>query len=72
MPVYLKKQAKIKAQVKDLLFNKVFIKLLEKYFNYSIVFSAVNKAKLLKHFKINDYAIKIKRRKQLFLAQFIA
>ena len=36
-----------------------------KYSNYSDVFSAENKAKLLEHTKINNHAIKLKKSKQL-------
>ena len=34
------------------------------YFNYNIIFSIENTAKLLKYTKINDYAIELKEDKQ--------
>ena len=50
MPIYLKK----KAQIRALLFNKVFIKILAEYSNYSNIFLAKNILKFLKYIKINN------------------
>ena len=70
IPIYLEKQFQIKSKTKDkvqiraLLFNKVFIKILIKYFKYSNIFSAKNIAKLLEHIEINNYAIKLEKKQQ--------
>lgn len=54
--MYLIKKVQIKsqskAQVGVLLFDKAFIAVLAKYFNYSNVFLAENAAELPKHIKI--------------------
>ena len=61
MPIYLEKQTQIKA----LLFDKTPIIILVKYSNYNDIFLINNTAKLLKHTKINDHAIKLKKNKLL-------
>ena len=60
MLVHFKKQA----QVRALLFDKAFTKVLAEYFNYSNIFLVENAAKLSKNIKINEHAIKLKRGKQ--------
>ena len=52
--------------MRALKFNKAFIAILAKYSNYKNVFSVKNIAKLLKYNKINNYAINLKKGKQLF------
>ena len=64
MPIYLEK----KAQIKDLLFDKLFIKIFTKYSNYCNNFLAKNRIKFLKHIKINNHVIKLKKDKLLSLA----
>ena len=59
MFIYLKKHTQIKA----LLFNKTFIKILAEYFNYSNIFSIENITKLPKYIKINNYTIKLEEDK---------
>ena len=61
MLVHSKKQA----QVGALLFNKVLTKVLAKYFDYSNIFLIENVAKLLENIRINEYAIKLEKDKQL-------
>ena len=69
---YILKNKQIKAQnrahVKVLLFDKVFIKVLAEYFNYSNIFLAENITKLLKNPGINKYAIKLEKAKQLLFS----
>ena len=60
MLVYFKKQA----QVGALLFNKVLIKVLGKYSDYSNIFSAKNAVKFLENIKINKYIIELEEDKQ--------
>ena len=55
MFVHLEKQV----QIKVLLFNKVFTKILAEYFNYSNIFLAKNVAKLLKNLEINKHIIEL-------------
>ena len=62
MLIYLKK----KTQIKALLFDKIFTKVLTKYSNYSNVFLAKNTIKILKYIKIDDHIIKLEKNKQLF------
>ena len=57
MIIYLNK----KAQIRILLFNKAFIMILVKYFNYNNIFLVENIIKLLKYTIINDYTIKLKK-----------
>ena len=65
--MHLEKQIKIEAktQVGTLFFDKAFTKVSADYSNYSNVFSAKNVVKLLKHSKMNNYAIKLEKSKQL-------
>ena len=44
--------------------NEAFTEILAKYFNYSNVFSAENKAKFLENTGINEHAIKLEEGKQ--------
>ena len=68
MLVYFKRQAQIKAQnetqVGALLFNKAFIKVLAKYFNYNNIFLVENIVELPENTGINEHAIKLKKDKQ--------
>ena len=64
MPIYSKKQAQIKAQVKALLFNKAPTKVPTEYSDYSNVFSAEYAMELPKNTRINEYAIELKEDKQ--------
>ena len=64
MPVHFKRQAQIKTQVGALLFNKVSIKVLAKYSNYSNIFLTKYIAELPKNTRINEYAIKLEEDKQ--------
>ena len=63
MSIYSKKQAQIKAQsgaqVKALLFEKTSTKIMVEYFNYSNIFLAENKAKLLENIRMNKYVFKL-------------
>ena len=63
MPMYSKKQTQIKAQVKSLLFNKVFTEILVEYFNYNNVFLAENTAELSENTGMNEHAIKLEKGK---------
>ena len=54
-----------KAKIEALVFDKTFIIILAKYFDYNI-FSAENIAKFPKYTKINNYIIELKKGKQLF------
>ena len=54
MSVHSEKQA----QVKSLLFNKAFTKVLVEFFNYSNVFSVKNTVKLSENTRMNKHAIK--------------
>ena len=65
MPVHLEKQVliKAKAQVRVLLFNNAFTKILPKYLNYNNIFLAKNPAEILKHIKITDHTIKLEKSK---------
>ena len=51
------------AQVRASLFDKAPTIVLIEYFNYSNVFSAENKAELLKYIRINDYVIMLEENK---------
>ena len=64
MPVYSKKQAQSKVQVKALLFNKASIEVVAKYSNYSNVFLAKYKVELPENIIINKHAIELKKGKQ--------
>ena len=55
MPMHFKKQA----QVRALLFDKVFTTISVKYFNYKDVFLIKNIIKLPNYIRINDYIIKL-------------
>ena len=57
-------EAQNRAKVGALIFNKTPTEILEKYFDYSNVFSAKNVVELLKNSRINEYAIKLKKGKQ--------
>ena len=57
-------QSKKQAQVRILLFDKAFTKVLVKYFDYSNIFLVENTAELLENTKINEYVIKLKKDKQ--------
>ena len=57
---------RLKLKFRSLLFDKISTTVLAKYFNYSNVFSIENIIKLPKHSKIIDYAIELKKDKQLF------
>ena len=59
MLVHSKKQAQIGA----LLFDKAFIEVLVKYFDYSNVFLVENTVELLENIKINEHTIKLKEGK---------
>ena len=61
--MHFEKQIQIKAQVKTLLFNKTFIKVLTKYSNYNNIFLAWYIVELLENTKINKYAIKLEEGK---------
>ena len=67
MPVHFKKQVQIKAhsrvKVGILLFDKAFIKVLTKYFDYSDIFLVENTIKLLENTRTNKYTIKLKENK---------
>ena len=65
MPINLEKQAqiKVKAQVRALLFNKAFTKVLAEYFNYNNIFSAENIVELSENSGINKHVIKLKKDK---------
>ena len=62
------RKAQIKAQseiqIRALIFDKVFIKILTEYSNYNNIFSAENIVKLLEYNRIYDYTIKLKKGKQ--------
>ena len=47
------------------LFNKIFIKVLAEYFNYSNIFLAKNTVEFLENTKIDKHAIKLEKDKQL-------
>ena len=49
-----------------MLFDKIPIKILAKYFNYNKVFLEENVTKLLEYTKINNHIIKLEESKQLF------
>lgn len=59
--MHLKKQA----QIKVLLFDKIFIEPLTEYSNYSNIFLVKNKVELLENSKINEFIIELKESKQL-------
>ena len=59
MLVYSEKQA----QVGALLFDKILIKVLLKYSNYSNIFSMEYVAELLENTGINEYIIKLEKGK---------
>ena len=65
MPVHLKKRAQIldKAQVGVLLFDKAPTEVPTEYSDDSNVFSVKNVAKLPKNTRMNEYAIKLEKRK---------
>ena len=50
------------AQIKALIFNKVFINVLTEYYNYSKVFSVKYITKLLEYININIYIFKLNLR----------
>lgn len=64
MAIYFNK----KAQVRALLFDKTLIIVSLEYFIYSNVFSTKNAADFSKHIKINNHAIELEKRKQLFFS----
>ena len=64
MPVYFKRQAQIKAQVRALIFNKTLTEVLADYSNYSNVFLAEYAAELSENIRINEYTIKLQEDKQ--------
>ena len=68
MPIYFKRQAQIEVQnttqIRALLSNKAFTKVLVKYSNYSNIFSMKNVAKLLENIRVNKYTIKLEESKQ--------
>ena len=51
------------AEIRVLLFDKPFIIILIKYFNYNNIFLIKNIIKLSKHSKINNHIIKLKKGK---------
>lgn len=53
------KKIYIKGKVRNLIFDKIFIAILVKYFNYNNMFSRKNIMKLPKYIN-NNYAIKLK------------
>ena len=57
------KKAQIKDQVEVLIFNKAFIVVLVKDFNYNNIFSITNIIELLKSIIINNHAIKLEHNK---------
>ena len=61
MPIYLEKQAQIqkKAQVRALIFDKIFIIISTEYSNYSNVFLAKYLAKIPEYTEINDHIIEL-------------
>ena len=69
MIIDLARKAQINAQsgakVGTLIFDKAPTEVPAKYSDYSDIFSAKNAAGLLKHTKMNDYAIKLEKGKQL-------
>ena len=65
MPMYSEKQAQIKAQVRALLFNKVFTEILTEYSDYIDVFLAEYAVELLENTELNEHNIKQEKSKQL-------
>ena len=63
MPVYSKRQAQIKAQVRALLFNEAPIEVPTKYFDYSNVFSIEYVAELSENTGMNEHAIELEEDK---------
>ena len=57
--------SKRQAQIGALLFDKASIEVPAEYFDYSNVFSAENVAELPEYNRMNNYAIKLKKGKQL-------
>ena len=64
MPVHSKKQV----QIGVLLFNKTFTEVFAEYFNYCIIFSVKNAARIKKNIRVNEYVIILEEDKQLPLA----
>ena len=58
MPIYFKKQAQIKAQIRALLFNIALIEVLVEYSDYSDIFLAEYVVEFPKNTGINEHAIK--------------